>query len=44
MNALNEPQVIRALYRASQAGASIDLIVRGACTLRPGRCRKLPGL
>lgn len=36
MNAITELQTMRALYRASQAGVLIDLIVRGACCLRPG--------
>jgi polyphosphate kinase len=40
VNAITDDQMIRVLYRASQGGVSMDLIVRGICSLRPG----IPGI
>src|SRR3954471_1886803 len=40
LNSLADPEMVEALYRASQAGTRVDLLIRGLCVLRPG----VPGM
>jgi polyphosphate kinase len=40
MNAMDDPEIARALYRASRAGVRVDLIIRDSCLIRPG----MPGV
>ena len=44
VNGLSDPEIVRALYDASQEGVPIDLVVRGICTLRPGMAGRSEGV